>query len=111
MSNLPNTREKREYNWSGEDIGENPYYEGNLNVENKIIMRIYDFGVDNALNAFDNLADMIDEEELSTDETYHLVKVLEDEKIMELLKNTLKKLIGYSRHDYVVSLIENQGEK
>lgn len=111
MSNLPNTREKREYNLRGEDIGENPYYEGNLNDENKRIMRIYDFGVDDALNAFDNLANMIDEEKLSTDETYHLAKVLENEKIMELLKNTLEELIEYSRNDYVISLIENQEEE
>ena len=108
---VPNTREKREYNWRGEDIGENPYYEGNLNEKNKEIMRLYDYGVDDSLNAFDNLADWLDEDELSTDEAYHLAKVLENEKIMELLKKTLEEAIECSRNDYVISLIENQEEK
>lgn len=111
MSWLPNTRLKKDRSRFSSEVTDNPYYEGNLNDENKARIQEFDFAVEQVENAFDNLECMDTTEQLDIDQEYHLNKVISDEATLKALKDFIFGFVENSRNDYVISMIENQSEK
>lgn len=110
MTWLPNTRLKKDRSRFSSEVTDNPYWEGNLNKENKARIDEFDFAVEQVKNAFDNL-ECMETSELDIDQEYHLNKVLSDEATMKAFKGFILGFVEDSRNDYVISMIECQSEE
>lgn len=128
MSYIPNVRREKDYNkFTGEERNEpNPYYEGNLNAENKQIKNGYDFACNSIKSFFSNISiyedalqeffntENIDEEVLTAsweDLNEEEIEGLSSETAICLcIKDCLLHYMEINRNELVTSLLEEQNE-
>lgn len=106
MSYIPPVREKTLKNiYTGAEKGPNPYWEGNLNEQNKSLLQVMDWTIEDALSFFDN-ADNYAEEIVEKTDVIIPTKVFR--KLVEGFKEAFEDYIEMQRTQTVVSWIESQ---
>lgn len=122
MSYIPNTRDAIEnpLGMEGKDKP-NPYYEGLLNDKDKREMDLYDFGVSDCANAFDNfdvafeMAENVLSDELPEDEDFIFTEEEEEflmsDKVTRFIKIAMLCYAEGQRDEMIIAKIENMDEK
>jgi hypothetical protein len=104
---IPNVRIESITTYGGEQI-ENPFYEGNLNEENKLKLEWYEHGLRDAKDFFNELDDYdfkIDGEDV---DLWLILKT--HPQVVERLKENFALFLEEIRNETVVGMIEGQDE-
>ena len=106
---IPNCRNQYLTNYEGIVTDEkNPYWEGNLNDNDRELLREFDFAADSFKSFFDNL-DIYDTNFDIEGEDINLSRFLHNHPaILETLKDAFAHYVEMERNETVVSLIESE---
>lgn len=129
MTYIPDSRLKKFVPPFGKEERENPYWEGNLNPENKEFVKAYDLAVEDALSLFDSLweinfagcmvdgnavlhaPDIEDYRDLDENETKLLASMNPETRAIVEMKAAMKFHLENTRNELVVGLIDGQPEE